>query len=378
MGQNKFTQLPKYEYIFNRLSKILNQYIKISGTNHLYRSLLSQNKRIDSGFENNLIENDFTPEEFVSETKTSYLSRDYLEGEIGLIDGQDQYDGIFNIALYTLMANRLGKEYKKQYNENSNLDIATLDSYKKTYKSLMSEKDKGTTELIYSLFLYKETVSDNDFFYGHRIDDYGDSSFVFDLPVYGQICIHFGSKEKLEAIKYLAKQGMELALEKKLSLGQITEEQFNEIKNKADNEGILPTYTGKLYEYSSSMPLDYCGEKFERVQKDLKLSGKMITDINDEDIKTISENRKYNSRELYYFAIKSDFSKSQLEKLSGYLQERDTIIKNNNKYSDKSPTVNVSLLGKEVISNTSAEERKIVGSHEDMRDSATLTNPKEK
>ena len=287
MGQNKFTQLPKYEYIFNRLSKILNQYIKISGTNHLYRSLLSQNKRIDSGFENNLIENDFTPEEFVSETKTSYLSRDYLEGEIGLIDGQDQYDGIFNIALYTLMANRLGKEYKKQYNENSNLDIATLDSYKKTYKSLMSEKDKGTTELIYSLFLYKETVSDNDFFYGHRIDDYGDSSFVFDLPVYGQICIHFGSKEKLEAIKYLAKQGMELALEKKLSLGQITEEQFNEIKNKADNEGILPTYTGKLYEYSSSMPLDYCGEKFERVQKDLKLSGKMITDINDEDIKTI-------------------------------------------------------------------------------------------
>lgn len=377
MGQNKFTQLPKYEYIFNRLSKILNQYIKIYGTDHLYKSLLSENKRIDSGYENNLIENDFTSEEFVEEIKTSYLSRDYLEGEIGLIDGQEQYDGIFNIALYTLMANRLGKEYKKQCDKNYNLDINTLASYKKTYNSLMSEKLKGATKLIYSLFIYKETVSDNDFFYGHRIDDYGDSSFVIDLPVYGQISIHFGSEENLENIEYLAKQHIDLILNKKLNLGQITEEQFNEIKNKAENEGILPAYTGRLYEYSSSMPLDYCGEKFERAQKDLDLSGKMITDITDEDIKRISENRKYNSRELYYFAIKSDFSKSQLEQLSGYLQERDTIV-TKSKTTKKPSSIDVSEIGSQAISMTSAEDRKVVSSHEDMCDLAAITNPKEK
>lgn len=376
MEQNKFTQLPKYEYVFNRLSKILNQYIKIYGTNHLYRSLLSENKRIDSGFENNLIENDFTPEEFVEEIKNSYLSRYYLEGEIGLIYGQEQYDGIFNIALYTLIANRLGKEYKKQCDKNYNLDINTFDSYKKTYSNLMSEKHKGATKLISSLFIYKETVSDNDFFYGYNIDDYGNDAFIIDLPVYGQIGIHFGSKETLETIEYLAKQSIELTLEKKLNLGQITEEQFNEIKNKADNEGILPTYTGKLYEYSSSMPLDYCGEKFERAQKDLGLSGKMITDITDEDIKRISENRKYNSRELYYFAIKSDFSKSQLEQLSGYLQERDTIV-TKSKTTKNPSTIDVSELGSQAVSMTSAEDRKVVSSHEDMCDLATITNTKE-
>lgn len=377
MEQNKSTKLPKYEYIFNRLSKILNQHIKVYGTEHLYRSLLAQRKSIDSGFENSLIENDFTPEEFVKEIKNSYLSRNYLKGEIGLIDAQDQYDGIFNIALYTLMANRLGKQYKIQCDKNYNLDIATFDSYKKTYDNLMSEKAKGTMKLISSLFIYKETVSDNDFFYGYNIDDYGNSAFIIDLPVYGQIGIHFGKAENLKNIEYFAKQHIDLILNKKLSLGQITEEQFKEIKSKADNEGILPDYTGKLYEYSSSMPLDYCGEKFEEAQKDLNLSGKMVTDITDEDIKRISENRKYNSRELYYFAIKSDFSKSQLEQLSGYLQERDTIVAKN-KTTAKSSSVDVLKLGRQAVDMTSAEDRKVVSTHEDMCNLDTPTKSTEK
>lgn len=376
MNENKFNQLPRYENIFANFKKVLNQYIKISGSKKIHNFIFRQKTLNDSGFENNLIENDFNPSELLEEIKSSYLSRDYLEGEIGLIDGQDQYDGIFNIALYTLMANRLGKEYKKQCDKNYNLDINTFDSYTKTYSNLMSEKHKGATKLISSLFIYKETVSDNDFFYGYNIDDYGNDAFIIDLPVYGQIGIHFGSKETLETIEYLAKQSIELILNKKLSLGQITEEQFNEIKSKADNEGVLPTYTGKLYEYSSSMPLDYCGEKFERAQKDLGLSGKMITDITDEDIKRISENRKYNSRELYYFAIKSDFSKSQLEQLSGYLQERDTIVTKSK--TTKSPSsIDVSKLGSQAVSMTSAEDRKVVSSHEDMCDLATITNPKE-
>ena len=241
----------------------------------------------------------------------------------------------------------------------------------------MAQKKDATTKLIYSLFIYKETETDNDFFYGCRTDDFGNSSFVIDLPIYGQISVHYGSKENLENIEYIAKQNIDLILEKKLELGQITEDQFEKIKGKAENEGILPKYTGKLYEYSSTIPLDYCGEKFEIAQKDLNLSGKMISSISDEDIKTISENRKYNSRELYYFAIKSDFSKEQLEKLSGYLQERDKEI-SQNLTTQKRSTINVQEIGRQAVNLTSAKDRKNVGNHEDMRDAATKTNSKEK
>lgn len=377
MNTNKFSQLPRYENIFNNLKKVLNQYIKMSGSKKIHNFNFKQKNLNDSGFENNLIENDLNPSELLEEIKSSYLSRDYLEGEIGLIDGQDQYDGIFNIALYTLITNRVGKLYQSEFNGNSTLDDTTRTAYKETYKKLMAQKKDATTKLIYSLFIYKETETDNDFFYGCRTDDFGNSSFVIDLPIYGQISVHYGSKENLENIEYIAKQNINLILEKKLELGQITEDQFEKIKGKAENEGILPKYTGKLYEYSSAIPLDYCGEKFEIAQKDLNLSGKMISSISDEDIKTISENRKYNSRELYYFAIKSDFSKEQLEKLSGYLQERDKEI-SQNLTTQKRSTINVQEIGRQAVNLTSAKDRKNVGNHEDMRDAATKTNSKEK
>ncbi len=377
MNTNKFSQLPRYENIFNNLKKVLNQYIKMSGSKKIHNFNFKQKNLNDSGFENNLIENNLNPSELLEEIKSSYLSRDYLEGEIGLIDGQDQYDGIFNLALYTLITNRVGKLYQSEFNGNSTLDDTTRTAYKETYKKLMVQKKDATTKLIYSLFIYKETETDNDFFYGCRTDDFGNSSFVIDLPIYGQISVHYGSKENLENIEYIAKQNINLILEKKLELGQITEDQFEKIKGKAENEGILPKYTGKLYEYSSAIPLDYCGEKFEIAQKDLNLSGKMISSISDEDIKTISENRKYNSRELYYFAIKSDFSKEQLEKLSGYLQERDKEI-SQNLTTQKRSTINVQEIGRQAVNLTSAKDRKNVGNHEDMRDAATKTNSKEK
>ena len=125
MNENKFNQLPGYENIFKNLKNVLNQYIKISGSKRIHNFNLNQRNLHDSGFENNLIENDFNPSELIEEIKNSYLSRDYLEGEIGLIDGQDQYDGIFNIALYTLITNRVGKLYQHQLNKNTNLDANT-------------------------------------------------------------------------------------------------------------------------------------------------------------------------------------------------------------------------------------------------------------
>ena len=92
------------------------------------------------------------------------------------------------------------------------------------------------------------------------------------------------------------------------------------------------------------------------MKKDIKALSKQSNILTDEDIKQISENNKYNSRELYYIAVKSDWTKSQLELLSKYLMERDK-IKDTNK-------IDVTSIGKEAIQLTTAEERKIVREHE--------------
>ncbi len=373
MTQNRFNQLPRYEKVFSRLDQILNQYIKLSTDRSILKFNSSQKSQNEDGFSNSLVEDDFNAFELVNEIRSSYLGRDYLEGEIGLVDGQDQYDGIFNTTLYMLMSNRLGKLYKGALNKTSNHDK----DIKNSYKTLMNSKNDAIVKLIYSLFIYKETETDNDFYYGHSIDNNGKDRLIIDLPVYGQISVHFGSKENLENIKYIAKQNIDLILKRKLELGQITEEQFNEIKSKADSEGIFPKYTGKLYEYSSAIPLDYCGEKFKMAQKDLKLSGKMVSDISDDDIERISANNKYNSRELYYFAIKSDFSKQQLEKLSSLLQKRDKKILQTSKKKNHSQ-LDPKRIGRKAVSLTSAEERQIVDNHEVMSDSITPNHSKEK
>lgn len=372
MKQNSFNQLPKYEDIFDNLKDILNQYLEIRSSKSIRGFNLSQKHSNENGYNNNLIENDFTPDELINEIKSSYLSRDYVKGEIGLIDGQDQYDGIFNIALYMLMCNRLGKLYKERFDKNHKLSEKAKDSYKRKYEELMFEKHDAATKLIYSLYIYKETENDNDFFYGFSSDKDNNNRLIIDLPVYGQISIHFGSPQTIKTIKYFSRQNVNLILNKKLRQKQITKEQFNKLKNKAETDEIFPKYTGKLYEYSSGLPIDYCGEKFEMAQSDLKLSKKMVTEITDEDIKRISENRKYNSRELYYFAIKSDFSKSQLERLSIYLQKRDKELFNTNRKIKKQSIFNSAL------NSTTPIERQIVSTHEHTADTSIKTNQQQK
>lgn len=376
MNKNRFNQLSTYEDVFNNFSEILNELLEKYNSEDIYKYNVCQKGKNKDGFKNSLIEDDFSSlEELTLEIKDSYLSRDYLEGEIGLTDGQSQYDGIFNIALYMLTSNRLAKLYKYSSSEYTELDEDTSLSHSQKYKNLISKKQDAIIKLIYSLYIYSETENDNDFFYGYSTDASGNSILVIDLPVYGQISVHFGSEENFERLKYVAKKCVNLTLEKKLELGQITDEQFTKIMDKANSEGIFPLYTGKLYEYSSAFPLDYCGKKFEIAQKKLKLSSKMVTDISDNDIKRISQDRKYNSRELYYFAIKSDFSKRHLKKLSQYLQIRDA---RDLRFKNPSSSISSSSIGKAAVELTTAEERKIVASHEDLCYSRTKNNSKEK
>lgn len=373
MTQNNFNKLSTYEQVYKRLQVMVNKYLSINNGRKIRSFNLGQDNNGD--FENRLIEDDLSPDELVSEIKASYLSRDYVQGEIGLIDEEEQYDGIFNIALYTLMTNRVGKMFLHEKKQNSNINKEEKAKYNEAYRNLMLEKNSATIKLIYSLFIYKKTVNDNDFFYGHRIDKDGNDNIVIDLPVYGQISVHFAKKENakdvLERIKYEATQSTQLILNKKLELGQITKEKYEEIQNKLDKNDVFPEYTGKLYEYSSGIPLDYCGEKFKEAQKHFRLSKKMVNEINNEDIIRISQDEKYNSREIYYFGIKSDFSKQQLEMLSIKLQERDGDL-----VQEAKQKININELGKEVIEQTTAEERIVVARHEQNIENLRQDNTK--
>lgn len=384
MQQNNFNSLSRYEDLFSDFSNLLSEYLSVKDGQSIREFNLKQAKKgPKTRMKNSLIEDDFTSNELVEKIKSSYLSRDYLKGEIGTIDGNEQYNGIFNIALYMLISNRLGKYYKGELDNNSSLDENTKIIYKEKYKNLMAKKDNAITKLIYSLFIYKETENDNKFYYGYKYSyekgKIGDT-LIIDLPTYGQISVHFGSKKKLETIKYLAKQNIDLILAKKLQLGQITDEQFDTIGAKANTDKILPKYTGKQYEFLSGIPLDYCGKKFDTAQDTLGLSKKLSTEITDEDIENMSKTTNYNTRELYYFAIKKDFSKSQLEKLEYFLEkrkrERAESRKSENLHKQKS--INTNSILKKIIPLTTADERQQVATHEAILDKIHLDIAKEK
>ena len=97
----------------------------------------------------------------------------------------------------------------------------------------------------------------------------------------------------------------------------------------------------------------------------------MVNEINNEDIIRISQDEKYNSREIYYFGIKSDFSKQQLEMLSIKLQERDGDL-----VQEAKQKININELGKEVIEQTTAEERIVVARHEQNIENLRQDNTK--
>lgn len=366
MEQNNFNRLSTYEDVFNNFSDVLEEYLSMTDGESI------REFNLYAGKGNSLTESDLTSNQLVEEIKKSYLSRNSLTGEIGMLDGNKQYDGIFNIALYMLMCNRLGKKYKFKLNDDLNLDENTKTIYKNKYRDLMAKKHDAATKLIYSLFIYKETENDNNFYYG--LKESKGKILLIDLPTYGQISIHFGSQQKLSSILYLANQNINLILEKKLEMGQITEEKFNTIKSKVDNNKIVPKYKNKLYDYVSGIPLDYRGKRFHIAENNLGLSGKLPTELTDNDIKQMAINPNFNTRELFYFAIKSNFSKSQLQKLESFFKERDLTnvtpksATKKKKKQHKKKSINPKNIGETAISLTTAEERQQVSMHETTHD----------
>ena len=312
--------ITKYEDIHRNLQEITTTYL--SKEENLKDFILEQREKNKSGFTNSLIE---IPETDIKYTlKKEYISNaNNISGELGVISPEDQTHEIKNMALLTLMSNRLSKYYKYEVENNKSLDDKTKEQYTKEKRRLLLSKDNATSDLIASLYVLEKTGGkkySNLFSYGNRKYDNQKDTFTIDLPYVGQISVHFGNKK--EFILQDAKNKAISILERKKELGQIKENNFNKIIEQLDTNGILPDYTGKLFEYVSALPIEYIGPHTKEKINKLSLDNKNPKQIKTEDIERIYRSG-LNVREAYYLAIKLGFPKSKLIEVLNVYNEKD-------------------------------------------------------
>lgn len=315
-----------YASIYKKLKKTTTTFLKSKDIEELKNFILKQRKTNHDGLKNSLIEIPCN-NNIKSRIEKDYTSIDYLDGVLG--------------TLLMLMSNRLAKHFRYKNNKNLSTDDQKL--CKKNEATLLRWKDLSMKDLIASLYVlnqtepdYKEVIS-----YGYRKDDIGNDSFVIDLPYFGQVCVHFG--HKMQTILDNAQETVLGILESKLELGQLSQKDFETLKDNLDATTILPDYTGKLYEYTAGLPIEYEGNKIKDIKKSLGLDKKLPEDIQEEDLVKIQQS-SLNSREAYYFAIKLGLSKTQLEK----------VVQMDSTYLD------ARKIGKSAFSSTTAEERSAI------------------
>ena len=343
--QDKFIY-SNYTDIYKKLKKVTNTYLKAEDINRVKKVILEQRKRNEDDLENRLIE---LPDNNIESTiKSTYTKIDYIDGVIGTVDDIDQFDGITNITLLMLMSNRLSKLYKHKI-KSEDLSPETTEIYQKNERTLLRWKDIATKDLLASLYILDKTESEyKDFIsYGYNKDKKGNDRFIIDLPFFGQISVHFGNKK--DDIITNAQETVIGILQKKQELGQISQEEAQQLINELNEKTIMPEYTGKFYEYKSMFPIEYEGKNIKIIKENLGLKGKLPEEIDEYDIKRIC-NSGLNDRERFYFAIKLGLSKKQLEQ-----------ILSTNKANNKKLDVN--KIGQSAINSTSAEERKVVNEY---------------
>ena len=318
---NENIKLDTYEYLYSYLSDC---FLECFGNGnrrglmsmHRIANLVNSRKQPDS--KNNMPGNSLieVPTDLYGELKDTYVSRDdsYVSGTIGCAEtSEEQLYGITNTVLLMYLSNQLSKEYKHKY--NNELDIEKMEELKNNENKWLNVKDISLADAIATTYVLSKTEEEynNYFSYGSRIDNEGKNTFVMDLPYIGQICVHFGWEKKKEVILQRASDTVKTILEKKLELGQITEEQLNKVISELELNGVLPEYEGKLYEFVGSMPIEYIGENIKKYRK--MIGNKLPEDITSEDIEKL-KNAGLNERELYYFFIKIGASKDVLNEIS--------------------------------------------------------------
>lgn len=314
-------EIDKYEDIYIRLKRCFD--VSFGNEKKLglipmseVRKLVSLRRKPD--FKNNMPENSLIeiPADIYGALKDTYISRDpsYVCGYIGCAETpEEQLDGITNMTLLMYMSNHLAKQYKMRFRNES--DFEKRKALKKNERTLLNWKDIALSDTIASTYVLSKTSEEfKDYFsYGSRIDDADQSTFVMDLPYIGQLCVHFGWDERRDWIVERAQNSVKSILEKKFELGQITEEQLQEITTELEQDGVLLEYEGKLYEFVGAMPIEYIGENTKKYRK--IIGNKLPEDITSEDIE-IMKNKGLNQRELYYFFIKMGASKDLLNEIS--------------------------------------------------------------
>lgn len=341
--------LTKYEEIYQRLAKVTTIYLKYRKAEQFEDFITSERGINKTGLNNMLIE--IPKENIIDIIKKQYISEPNNEGEIGTIEPEKQADEIRNIALLMLMSNRLSKEYKRRTQMSKEQDETEKAKCLKNEKDLLVWKNNAQIDLLASLYVLRKTEGQeySDYFcYGDYRDKKGEStSFVIDLPYMGQISVHYGM-EKGNIIEQTREKIISI-LERKRALGQIDKSQFKKLKEEININQILPTYEGKLYEYTSALPLEYIGTSAKEKIEQLGLETKSLQEINIKDIKKMQDSG-LNEREAYYLLIKLGCSKEQLQNVIKVYSQR------------KIP--NEVKIGKASIRMTTAQERAVVLQYE--------------
>lgn len=323
---NKY--VTKYEQIYQKLEKVTKVYLKSKSTQHFEHFITSERGINKTGLSNLLIE---IPEENIIEIiKKQYINETNNEGELGTIEPEKQVYEIRNIALLMLMSNRLSKDYKNRLEKNQTLDEVTKTKYTKNEKDLLIWKHTATSDLIASLYILEKTGGEEykDFFsYGESKDEENKSTFIIDLPYIGQISVHFGPN-KLNIIEEARSKAMYI-LERKRALGQINKNELKRLREELNVSKILPKYEGKLYEYTSALPIEYIGPTAKSKVQEIGLDSKLPEEIKKEDIQKMAE-IGLNEREAYYLGIKLGCTKKQLKEVIKTYNNREKLNQNTN------------------------------------------------
>ncbi len=340
----------KYERIHSLLEKILGDYLKQTSDENIAKFILNQKKANTSGYENSLI--DIPMGSLTRQIKNDYLSNP-LQGIIGTIDTMDQYDGMKQISLLMLMANRQAKVYKKHKEDLqlSNSDINSIQKYKKAEGDLLKIKGQATTFLISALYLYN--IDNNDpnysFNYGHLKDSSGNDAFVIDVPYVGQICVHFGSATKMQYREQDAVDMIKSTVKYKYKSGQLSKQEAQKIFSQVNLNTVLPAYKGKLMEDVSAIPLEWVSPKIEKMRKNLKIDSSNVSET-----KLAKIRKELNPREAHYLAVKLGFSPQLINKLDN----ENYVVKSKVSAND------VSKAGNSAVNQTTLEERGVAKNDE--------------
>lgn len=339
---NKY--LTRYEQIYQKLAKVTNFYLKSKKPEHFELFITSERGINNTGLNNLLIE---LPEGNVIDIlKEQYMQKPNNEGEIGTIEPENQAYEVRNIALLMLMSNRLSKEYKNRIEKNRNIDEKTKAMYAKNEKDLLVWKNNAISDLLASLYILEKTGGEKYkkfFSYGDSKDDNNKSTFIIDLPYIGQISVHFGP-EKGNIMEEAKNKAMSI-LERKRALGQIDKAKLKQLREELNVSRILPKYTGKLYEYTSALPIEYIGTTTQNMVKQIGLDTKIPEKIEKKDIEKMIESG-LNEREAYYLAVKLGLPKGKLEEVIRVYGER---------------TINNEIkVGKKSVRMTTTQERVMV------------------